>query len=53
MHAKFWLDNLKTRYQIGDTKIDFKRINLDSIQMLQDKDTWKALLNPVAYLLYP
>jgi hypothetical protein len=34
MHTEFLPDNLKKRYQMGDTKMDLKRIKLDSIQII-------------------
>jgi hypothetical protein len=57
MHAGFWLGNLKDRDRLKDSDVNGRIIlrwiirkwdgGLDWIDLVQDRDRWRALVNSV------
>jgi hypothetical protein len=63
VHTGFWWGDLREGYHLGDPNIDgriilkwiFKKCDggMDWIELTQDRDTWRALVNAVMNLRVP
>jgi len=65
MHTGFWWGNLSERDHLGDTGVDGEIIfrwifwkldgvgGMDWIDLAQDRDRWRALVNAAMNLLVP
>jgi hypothetical protein len=51
MHSEeFWWENLRERNNLGDPGVDGRRGVMDWIELDQDRDRWRALVNAVMNL---
>ena len=62
MYTEFWWGNLRERDRLGDQGVDGRVIlrwifriwgDMDWIELAQDRDSWRALVNAVMNLRVP